>query len=354
MKYALIGCGRVAPNHVVAAKANKLEFTALCDLDYEKAVQFRQDNGLDENVRIYTDYEELFIKEQPELVAIATFSGEHARIARAAIRHHINVIIEKPIALSLEDADAIIREAKEAGVKVCTNHQNRFNPTIRTMHDAVAEGRLGKLLFGDAAIRWYRGKDYYSQADWRGTWAQDGGCLMNQCIHDIDLLIWMMGGEPVEVFGYTLNQTHPYIEGEDVGMAVVKFANGTIGKIEGSTSVYKNGLEETLTIMGEKGTIRAGGMSVNHMDAWNVEGEMDQLETIKNRCNEDPENVYGNGHTPLYRNMIEAIENGTEPLVDGYAGRKALEVILAIYKASRTGEVIKLPLTKASTLDEVK
>lgn len=354
MKYALIGCGRVAPNHVTAAKANGLDFVALCDIDEAAAVQFRKDNGLDESVKIYTDFEEMFQKEELDLVAIATISGEHARIARAAIAHKIHVIIEKPIALSIQDADAIIAEAKEQGVLVCTNHQNRFNPAIRAIHDAVESGKMGKILYGSAAVRWFRGESYYQQASWRGTWAQDGGTLMNQCIHDIDLLIWMMGDQPTEVFGFTTNQTHPYIEGEDLGLAVVKFADGKLGKIEGTTSVYPYGLEETLTVMGETGTVRAGGMSVNHIDVWNVKGEEDRLEELQKQCNEDPENVYGNGHTPLYRDMIRAINEGGRPLVDGEAGRRALEVILAIYKASRTGEMVRLPLKEASTLDEVK
>lgn len=354
MRYALIGCGRVAPNHVTAAKANQLDFIALCDLDKEKAEAFRKENDLPETIKIYTDYAEMLDNEALDLVAVATISGEHAKIARCAIRHKVNVIIEKPIALSIEDADAIIQEAKEQGVLVCTNHQNRFNPTIRAIRTAVEEGRLGKILFGSAAVRWFRGQEYYQQADWRGTWAQDGGALMNQCIHDIDLLIWMLGDDPQEVFGFTTNQIHPYIEGEDLGMAVVHFAGGTVGSIEGTTSVYKNGLEETLTIMGTKGTVRAGGLSVNQMEVWNVEGEENCLEEIRKSCNENPENVYGNGHTPLYRDMIHAIETGGRPLVDGEAGKRALEVILAIYKASRTREMVRLPLTKASTLDEVE
>ncbi len=353
MRYALIGCGRVAPNHIVAAKASGLEIVGLCDLDMEKAVQFRKDMELSETIPVYADAEAMMKEQKPELVAIASSSGDHAHLALSAIRLGIHVIVEKPIALSLSDADEMIREAKAHGVKLCVSHQNRFNPTIQRIHEAVSQGRLGKILHGAADIRWYRGEDYYSQAAWRGTWKEDGGALMNQCIHDIDLLIWMLGGEPETVFGFTTNQIHPYIEAEDLGMALVKFKNGAIGSIEGTTDVYPDGLEETLTVFGEKGTVRAGGMSVNRMDVWNVQGEEHCLEEIRRQCDENPENVYSNGHTPLYRDMIRAIREDGEPLVNGEAGRLALEVILAIYRSSRTGEAVHLPMKEASTMDEV-
>ena len=352
-RYALIGCGRVAPNHVAAAKAAGLEFAGLCDLDLKKAKAFREEMGLSETIPVYTDADRMMEAVRPDLVAIATSSGDHAKLALQAIRRGIHVIVEKPIALSLSDADEMIREAKANRVKLCVSHQNRFNPTIRCIHDAVSEGRLGRIMHGAADIRWFRGEDYYSQAAWRGTWKEDGGALMNQCIHDIDLLIWMLGNEPETVFGFTANQIHPYIEAEDLGMAVVRFKNGAIGSIEGTTDVYPNGLEETLTIFGEKGTVRAGGMSVNRMDVWNVQGEENCLEEIRRQCDENPENVYGNGHSPLYRDMIRAIDEDGEPLVNGEAGRKALEVILAIYRSSRTGEAVTLPMKEASTLEEV-
>jgi len=353
MRYALIGCGRVAPNHIIAARASGLEIAALCDLDVEKAKAFRSEMRLPETIPIYEDAARMMDEVKPELTAIASSSGDHAQLALKAIRRGIHVIVEKPIALSLSDADEMIREAKAHGVKLCVSHQNRFNPTIRCVYDAVSDGRLGRVLHGAANIRWFRGRDYYEQAAWRGTWKEDGGALMNQCIHDIDLLIWMLGNEPEMVFGFTCNQIHPYIEAEDLGMAVVRFKNGAIGSIEGTTDVYPDGLEETLTIFGETGTVRAGGMSLNHMDVWNVKGEEDRLPEIQKACNENPENVYGNGHTPLYRDMIRAVETDGEPLVDGRAGRKALEVILAIYRSSRTGEAVRLPLAEASTLEEI-
>lgn len=185
MKYALIGCGRISPNHIEAAKNNKLDFVAMCDVLPEVMQEKSEKFGL-EAVRKYTDYKELLEKEKPELVAIATESGKHAAIALDCIAAGCNVIIEKPIALSIADATAIVEAGKKAGVVVCANHQNRFNKSVQYIRKALEEGRFGKLSHGAAHVRWNRGKSYYDQAPWRGTWAQDGGCLMNQCIHNID------------------------------------------------------------------------------------------------------------------------------------------------------------------------
>ncbi len=353
MNYALIGCGRVAPNHIVAAKANQLNIVAICDIDTKKAEEFRRDNQLDESVKIYSDYNQLFESEALDLIAIATWSGEHAKIALAAIRNKINVIIEKPIALSMEDAHRIVAESKEYNVKVCTSHQNRFNPTIKKIREAVEKKLVGNLVYGAAHVRWFRGENYYSQDDWRGTWAQDGGALMNQCIHNGDLLRWMMGDEIEEVFAYTDNMMHPYIEAEDLGMAVIKFKNGTYGLFEGTADVMPNGLEETLYVFGDQGTVKAGGMSVNRMEVWNVPGEEDRLEAVRKECDENPENVYGYGHTPLYRNMIEAITYDRQPLVDAEAGTRALELILAMYQSAAEKRPVKLPLEKGSTMDYI-
>lgn len=353
MNYALIGCGRVAPNHIGAARENKLNMVAICDIDAEKAQDFKIKNQLPKSVKIYTDYNELFEKEALDLVAIATWSGEHAKIALAAIRHKINVIIEKPIALSMDDARQIVEEGKKYNVKVCTSHQNRFNPTIKKIREAVEKKLVGELVYGAAHVRWFRGENYYAQDGWRGTWAQDGGALMNQCIHNGDLLRWMMGDEIEEVFAYTDNMMHPYIEAEDLGMAVIKFKNGTYGLFEGTADVMPAGLEETLYVFGDKGTVKAGGMSVNRMEAWNVPGEEDRLEEIRRECDENPENVYGFGHTPLYRNVIEAIEQDGQPLVDAEAGMRALELILAMYQSAVEHRPVKLPLEKGSTLDYV-
>lgn len=350
MKYALIGCGRISPNHIAAAKANALEFIGICDINREKMNEKALKFGI-EMVRQYTDYLEMLEKEKPELVAIATESGRHAAIALDCIEAGCNLIIEKPIALSLADADAIIHAAKKKNVKVCVSHQNRFNKSIQKIREAMELGRFGKMFYGTAHIRWCRDKNYYTQARWRGTWEQDGGALMNQCIHNIDLLRWMMGDEIAEVTGMTDRLNHDYIEAEDFGSALVKFKNGSYGIVEGTTDLYPKNLEETLYLFGEKGTVKAGGQSVNRIEEWRFSDTSDEENAVKTEFAEDPPNVYGFGHTPLYADVIEAIEMGHEPYVNAEAGRRALELVLAIYKSAAEGRAVKLPLENCSTMD---
>lgn len=351
MKYALIGCGRISPNHIEAAKNNNLEIVAICDIVAEAMAEKFSKFNLPDSVKQYIDYKELLEKEKPDLVAIATESGKHANIALDCINAGCNIIIEKPIALSIEDADRIIDFAKQKGVLVCANHQNRFNKSIQYIRKAIDTGRFGKLFHGTAHIRWNRGRDYYTQALWRGTWEQDGGALMNQCIHNIDLLRWMMGKEIDEVFAYTDNLKHPFIETEDFGAALVKFKNGSYGIIEGTTNVYPKNLEETLYIFGENATVKAGGKSVNIIEEWNFADKIDDPAYVKSTYCENPPNIYGYGHTPLYTDMIEAIKTGRQPYVTGEDGKQALELVLAIYKSAYEGVPVKLPLKNCSTLD---
>lgn len=350
MRYALIGCGRISVNHIAAAKGNHLEFAGICDIDMEMLKDKSQKFELDA-VPQYLDYHEMLEAEKPELVAIATESGKHAEIALDCLDAGCNLIIEKPIALSIADADAIISKAKEKGVKVCASHQNRFNKSIQKIRQALEEGRFGRMFYGTAHIRWCRDAQYYSKAKWRGTWEQDGGALMNQCIHNIDLLRWMMGDEVEEVVGMTDRLNHDYIEAEDLGIALVKFKNGSYGIIEGTTDLYPKNLEETLYLFGEKGTVKAGGESVNRIEEWRFSDALDHPEEIIAEFAENPPNVYGFGHMPLYADMIDAIKQNREPYVNAEAGKRALELVLAIYKSSAEGKAVKFPLENCGTLD---
>ncbi len=352
MKYALIGCGRISPNHIVAAQKNNLEIVAICDLEQhnmrDKVVKFK----LPPTVKCYTDYQEMLANEKPELVAITTESGKHAQIAVDCMTiGHANLIIEKPIALSLADADLIIETAKRENLKVCACHQNRFNKSIQKIREAVEMERFGRMFHGTAHIRWARDYEYYSRAKWRGTWEQDGGALMNQCIHNIDLLRWMMGDEIDCVMGMTDRLKHNYIETEDLGIAIIKFKNGAYGIVEGTTNVYPSNLEETLYLFGEKGTVKAGGSSVNIIEEWRFADVLDDPEEVKAQFHENPPNVYGYGHTPLYADVIAAIEEDRPPYVDAEAGKRALELVLAIYQSAATGEAVKLPMDSCATID---
>lgn len=354
MKYALIGCGRISTNHIKAVLNNGLELAAVCDIvpAHMEELLKKHDLQNDDRIKRYTDYKEMIEQIQPELVSIATESGLHAEIALFCIDHGVHVIIEKPMAMNMKDADEIIRRAEETGVKVAACHQNRFNIAVQKMRKALEEGRFGRLSHGSIHVRWNRNEGYYTQAPWRGTWAQDGGCLMNQCIHGIDLLRWTFGDEVEEVYGQTRQQFHDYLEAEDIGMAVVKFKNGAIATIEGTTNVYPQNLEETLYVFGENGTVKIGGKSTNNIDVWDFKDETE--DDLQNKgLEEATSNVYGNGHTSLFADMVEAIRDNRKPYVDAVAGRNALEMILAIYKSQKTGQPVKLPLNDFASIDMV-
>ena len=355
MKYALIGCGRIAVNHIKAALNNRLEIVAVCDIELKKIRILLEKHGLDndKSIKRYTDYKKL-IEENPDLqlVSIATESGIHAEIALYCIDHGIHTIIEKPIAMSIKDADEIVKRSGEKRVKVSACHQNRFNIAVQKMRKALEGGRFGLISHGSIHVRWNRNREYYDQAPWRGKWESDGGALMNQCIHGIDLLRWMMGDEVEEVYGVTKQQFHDYLEAEDIGMAVVKFRNGAIGTVEGTVNVYHQNLEETLYLFGENGTVKLGGTSTNNIDVWNF-SNMEYEDESTQRLREETSNVYGNGHTSLFADMIDAIENDRMPYVSAQDGRNALELVLAIYKSQKTKQPVKLPLTDFASKDMI-
>ena len=350
MKYALIGCGRISVNHIAAALENDLEIVAICDVIDAKMDHLIEEFSL-KNVKKYDCFEQMLQIESPDLVAICTESCSHGEIALKCLDYNSNLIIEKPIALSLEEADAIIEKAEAKNLKVSACHQNRFNKSIQKIREAIEQKRFGKLLHGAAHIRWNRSESYYKQAPWRGTWEQDGGALMNQCIHNIDLLRWMMGDEVIEVVGMTDNLAHDYIEAEDLGLALIRFKNGSYGLIEGTTNIYPTNLEETLYIFGQKGTVKAGGKSVNLIEEWNFADQLDNPNEIKETYKENPPNVYGYGHIPLYKDVMDSIKEDRQPYVTAQDGRNALELILAIYESSFTKKNIQLPLKNSSTMD---
>lgn len=352
MKYALIGCGRIATNHIKAVINNQLELVAVCDIDEQKMEQLLSKHNLAENASIkrYTDFRKMITECKPELVAIATESGVHAEIALYCIGQGVHCIIEKPIAMSIKDADAIVKLAQEKNVKVSACHQNRFNIAVQEVKKAMDAGRFGKMSHGSIHVRWNRNWGYYDQASWRGLWESDGGALMNQCIHGIDLLRWLLGNEVEEVYGQTRQQFHDYLEAEDVGVAIVRFKNGVLATIEGTTNVYPENLEETLYLFGENGTVKLGGTSTNNIDVWNFASK-EEDDDIKQGLKEATSNVYGNGHSSLYADVINAIREDRQPYIDAMAGRNALEMVLAIYKSQKEGVPVKLPLTDFESSD---
>ena len=324
LRFAILGCGRISARHVEALINNRkeAELVAVYDIIEELAAEKKnQYESLVEgsNIKVYTDYSEFVNDENIDVVTIASISGYHAEQAIDCLNRDKHVLIEKPMALSVEDADKIIALGKKKNKKICISHQNRFIPAVQMLKQAIDEGRFGKLIHGTARTLWARDDNYYKQASWRGTKALDGGTLMNQCIHNIDLLQWMLGGD-VERISSEIDTFIRDIETEDFGAILIRFKNGAVGIVEGSVCVYPKNLEETLSIFGEKGTVVLSG---NKIKTWLFE-DMKEYDTLEF----DEDNL---GHTPLYKDFIDAINNNRKPLVDGEEGKKAIELILKAY-----------------------
>lgn len=354
LHFLLIGCGRISKNHIAAAAENQsqMELVAVCDpivsLAEQKADSLAEKTG--SRPAVYTDYKKALEELEIDCCAIATESGYHAEIALDCLRKGKHVLVEKPMALSTHDAQLMIQEANSRGLKLGVCHQNRFNAPIQELHKALEDKRFGKLVSGTARILWNRSMPYYEQAPWRGTWAQDGGTLMNQCIHNIDLLQWSLGGEPETIMAMTGNYLRD-IQAEDFGAILVRFKNGAIGIIEGTACVYPKNLEETLSIFGKTGTAVIGGLAVNRIQTWNFEAPAEQDQHIAAMAGTDPTDVYGHGHNALYADYIDAIHKNTQPLISGAEGIKALKIILAAYQSQKTGQAVRFDDLEFSTLD---
>jgi predicted dehydrogenase len=352
MKYttALIGCGRISFKHIEAfvKNADKMVLTAVCDpflsRAEEKAKEYRASLP-GAGLVAYADYQKMLAESPPDIVTIAAESGKHKDIAIDCLIAGCHVICEKPMALSTRDADAMNEATRRAGKKLAVCFQNRFNAPVQKLRAALEAGHFGRILHGMVQIRWNRNEAYYAEAPWRGTWAQDGGTLMNQCTHGIDLLQWMLGEDAMRAQTQTRRFLRP-IEAEDFGAAIVEFKSGAIGIIEGSADIYPKDLNETLSIFGEKGSVVIGGLAVNKLETWRFADAVaigDTEDAALNPGEKDPPTVYGFGHEALFRDFVEALENNREPLVSGEKGKKALEIILAIYKSQKTGKPVDLP-----------
>lgn len=333
LKFAIIGCGRISKNHVEALINNKVRscLVAVCDILQERAIERKKqyENSVDNsNVKVYVDYIEMLKNENIDIVSICTESGYHAKIAIDCLNFGKHTLIEKPMTMRVEDAEKVNNLANEKGLKVGVCHQNRFNPPIQKLRRAIEEGRFGKIINVTARILWTRDQNYYDQAPWRGTKELDGGTLMNQCIHNIDLLQWMVGSE-VERIHCERGTFLRNIEMEDFGAILIRFKSGTIGLVEGSACVYPKNLEETLSIFGEKGTVVIGGLAVNEIKTWKFSDEKDYDNEIESS---EIDNVYGKGHTSLYKDFINAVAQNYSPYINGEEGKKALKIILDAYK----------------------
>ncbi len=357
MKYkvGIIGCGRISSKHIEAIINNRerMELVSVCDIfedrALEKSLEYKK-NVKSSNVNIYSDYKTMFDNEKLDIVTIASESGYHSEIAIRALENKINVIVEKPMALSVLDAQNMVETARRNNKKLAVCFQNRFNPPVKMAYDALRQNRFGKILHAAIQIRWNRNNSYYEQARWRGSWALDGGTLMNQCTHGIDLLQWFMGGKVKKVYGVLRKFLRP-IEAEDFGSGIVEFENGSVGIIEGSADIYPKNLNETLSIFGENASVVIGGVAVNKIETWRFKDAAiigDEEDKILSLNMKEPENVYGYGHTALFLDFIEALDKNIEPFINGEEGMKALSLILALYKSMKEGRPVDIPTNFAS------
>lgn len=336
LNFGLIGCGRIASRHVQSMKnLPDTRLVAVADIIESRANRYSQENDAD----AYLDYRRLLDRKDIDVVNICTPSGLHAQMAIEAMQAGKHVIVEKPMALLLQDADKMIATSKSESVKFCVVLQNRFNPPMQDLRRVVDEGKLGRLLLGNATVRWYRPQEYYEDG-WHGTWAMDGGALMNQSIHHIDALQWLMG-EVESVFAFSATLAHR-MEAEDTGVAVVRFKGGALGSIEGSTITYPENLEGSISLFGERGSVKVGGTALNRKVFWKVEGELEHERELLSMEQLDPPSVYGTSHQHVIADMIEAIIKDKEILTNRTEGRKSLALVLAIYESARMGHIVDM------------
>ena len=340
IRFALVGCGRISKKHIDAIKSIAgAQLIAVCDIDEDKAKKQAQYAG---EVNYYTSYDQMLQKEDVDIVNILTPSGLHPEHTIDVVnKYKKHIVVEKPMALRLEDADAMIRTCDENGVRLFVVKQNRYNLPVMKLREAVESKRFGKMVIGSVRVRWCRPQAYYDQDEWRGTWELDGGALTNQASHHIDLLEWMMG-EPVSVMAKT-DTFLTEIEVEDTGVAIIKFKNGALGVVEATTATRPKDLEGSLSILGEKGSVVIGGFSVNQMQTWNfIDSTEEENEAVLKEFAEMPPNVYGFGHQRYLEHVIDCVQKNKQALVDGLEGRKSIELINAIYESAETGKEVFL------------
>ena len=337
LNFALVGCGRISAKHIDAISSSEdAELTAVCDADEQKAKSL----GDKFNISYYSDMHLMMEKEDVDVVCVLTPSGVHAEHVITLAEYKKHIVVEKPMALTLDDADAMINACDKNNVKLFVVKQNRFNLPVKKLREALEQNRFGKLFLGTVRVRWCRSQEYYDMDSWRGTWELDGGVLTNQASHHIDLLEWMMGDvESVMAKSATAGSA---IETEDTAVVILKFENGALGVIEATTATRPKDLEGSISILGEKGSVEIGGFAVNEMKVWNFTRTIEEDEDIINKCSVNPPNVYGFGHKEYLEHVIDCIRNNKKGLVDGLEGRKSLELIMAIYESIETGKEVFL------------
>lgn len=337
LKFGLIGCGRIARRHVdVIRSLEEAELAAVCDVVEERVEKFAKEFG----VKGYMSADEMLQNEKLDVVNVLTPSGNHAETVFDIVGKVRNIIVEKPMALRLDDADRMIEICDHSKTKLFVVQQNRYNIPVIKLREAIEKKRFGKFVLGSVRVRWMRHQEYYDQDDWRGTWAMDGGVLTNQASHHIDLMVWMMGD--VESVMAMTETRLVNIETEDTGLVLLRFVNGALGVIEATTATRPKDLEGSISILGEKGTVVIGGFAVNEMKVWDFTEKEEGDEDVLFKYRSNPPNVYGFGHYEYIKDVIKCINNDEKAIVDGLEGRKSLELINAIYESVETKREVHL------------
>jgi len=339
LRFALVGCGRIAKRHAELLGSGQIahaQLAAVCDVVRAKA------QGLGERFSIpyFEDMHAMMQAVRPDVVVVLTESGRHAEHVLELARYGRDIMVEKPMALTLDDADAMIRACDGAGVRLFVVKQNRFNVPVVKLREALEKGRFGRLVLGTVRVRWCRTQAYYDQDPWRGTWALDGGVLSNQASHHVDLLEWMMG-DVDSVFARSATALVK-IEAEDTAVVVLRFRSGALGIIEATTAARPTDLEGSISLLGELGSVEIGGFAVNEIRVWKFVQPDAQDAKVMSDYSVNPPNVYGFGHQAYYEHVIDCIRNDKQQLVDGLEGRKSLELISAIYESIETGKEVQL------------
>lgn len=346
LKAALVGCGRIAKKHFSILHNSGIEgvrLVAVCDIDQGKAESLASGT----EVRTYSDYGKMMEKEEVDLVAVLTPSGLHAKHVIDLSSYGAHIVVEKPMALTLADADKMIEACKRAKVKLFVVKQNRFNLPVTYAKGLVDANALGELTVGAIRVRWCRRQEYYDQAEWRGTWALDGGVLANQASHHIDLLQYFFG--PVEsVHAFTSNALVD-VETEDTAVASLRFLNGALGTIEATTAARPTDLEGSISVLGEKGVIEIGGFAVNELKRVHITDEQPMEESELRRHSQRPDSVYGFGHRPYYEEVFRCLNGETVSEINGEEGRKSLEIIVGMYQSAHTGKTVRFPLASTQS-----
>jgi predicted dehydrogenase len=348
IRFGLLGCGRIAKRHSDLLGGNHIEgagLVAVCDSARARADAIASKFG----VPAHHDMDEFLGRKDIDAVSVLTPSGLHPRHVIACAKAGKHVVVEKPMALRLQDADDMIRACDEAGVKLFIVKQNRFNVPVVKAREALEAGRFGKLILGTVRVRWCRDQAYYDQDSWRGTWAYDGGVLTNQASHHVDMLEWFFG-DVVSVHARAITAL-ARIETEDTAVATLKFKNGALGIIEATTAARPTDVEGSLSILGEKGMVEIAGFAVNQIRHWRFTDELPSDKDVVEKFSVNPPNVYGFGHQAYYQHVVDCLTNQSSALVDGIEGRRSLELITALYESIATGK--EVPLHFAPTLSRL-